>query len=35
MNMQFELEDTPLKERDDNIIKNLHIMEERGNFDWR
>jgi len=25
----------PLEERDDNIIKNLHMMEERGNFDWR
>ena len=34
MNMQFELENMPLKERDNNIIKNLHIMEERGNFDW-
>jgi len=35
MNMQFELEDMPLEERDNNIIKNLHMMEERGNFDWR
>ncbi len=34
MNMQFELENIPLKERDNSIIKNLHIMEERGNFDW-
>ena len=34
MNMQFELENMPLKERDNNIIKNLHNMEERGNFDW-
>ena len=34
MNMQFELENMPLKERDNSIIKNLHIMEERGNFDW-
>ena len=35
MNMQFDLEDMPLKERDNNIIKNLHKMEERGSFDWR
>ena len=35
MNMQFDFEDMPLKERDNNIIKNLHKMEERGNFDWR
>jgi len=35
MNMQFELEDMPLEERDNNIIKNLYMMEERGNFDWR
>ena len=34
MNMQFELENMPLKERNNSIIKNLHIMEERGNFDW-
>ena len=34
MNMQFELENMPLKDRDNNIIKNLHNMEERGNFDW-
>ena len=33
MKMQFELEDMPLKERDDRIIKNLCEMEERGNFD--
>jgi hypothetical protein len=35
MNMQFDLEDMPLEERDNNIIKNLHKMEERGSFDWR
>ena len=35
MNMQFDLEDMPLKERDNNIIKNLHKMEEEGNFDSR
>ena len=35
MNMQFDFEDIPLKERDNNIIKNLHKIEERGNFDWR
>ena len=35
MNMQFDLEDMPLKERDNNIIKNLHKMEEEGNFDRR
>jgi len=33
MNMQFDLEDMPLKERDNNIIKNLRQMETRGNFD--
>ena len=33
MKMQFELEDMPLKERDDNIISNLNKMEERGSFD--
>ena len=33
MKMQFDLEDMPLKERDNNIINNLHKMEERGNFD--
>jgi hypothetical protein len=33
MKMQFELEDMPLKERDNNIISNLHKMEEIGNFD--
>ena len=32
MNMQFDLEDMPLKERDNNIIKNLHKMEKYGNF---
>ena len=35
MNMQFELENMPLKDRDNNIIKNLRNMEERGNFDRR
>ena len=35
MNMQFDLEDMPLKERDNNIIKNLHKMEKEGNFDRR
>ena len=35
MNMQFDLEDMPLKERDNNIIKNLHTMEKEGNFDRR
>ena len=33
MKMQFELEDMPLKERDKNIISNLHKMEKIGNFD--
>ena len=33
MKMQFELEDMPLKERDNNIISNLHKMEEIGSFD--
>ena len=33
MNMQFDLEDMPLKERDNNIIKNLRQMETRGSFD--
>jgi nitrite reductase/ring-hydroxylating ferredoxin subunit len=33
MNMQFDLEDMPLKERDNNIIKNLQEMETKGNFD--
>ena len=33
MKMQFELEDMPLKERDNSIINNLQEMEERGNFD--
>ena len=32
MNMQFNLEEMPLKERDSIIIKNLQQMEERGNF---
>ena len=31
--MQFDLEDIPLKERDNNIIKNLQEMETKGNFD--
>ena len=35
MNMQFDLEDMPLKERDNNIIKNLHEMEKEGNFGKR
>ena len=35
MNMQFDLEDMPLKERDNNIIKNLYKMEKEGNFDRR
>ena len=35
MNMQFDLEDMPLKERDNNIIKNLQKMEKEGNFDRR
>ena len=33
INMQFDLEDMPLKERDNNIIKNLRQMETRGSFD--
>jgi hypothetical protein len=33
MNMQFDLEEMPLKERDNSIIKNLQQMEARGNFD--
>ena len=33
MNMQFNLEEMPLKERDNSIIKNLQQMEARGNFD--
>ena len=33
MNMQFDLEDIPLKKRDNDIIKNLHKMEKSGNFD--
>jgi phenylpropionate dioxygenase-like ring-hydroxylating dioxygenase large terminal subunit len=33
MKMQFDLEDMPLKERDNNIINNLHEMEKSGNFD--
>ena len=33
MNMQFDLEDMPLKDRDNNIIKNLKEMEARGSFD--
>jgi phenylpropionate dioxygenase-like ring-hydroxylating dioxygenase large terminal subunit len=33
MEMQFDLEDMPLKERDNNIINNLQKMEERGSFD--
>ena len=33
MNMQFNLEKMPLKERDNSIIKNLQQMEARGNFD--
>ena len=35
MDMQFDLEDMPLKERDNNIIKNLQKMEKEGNFDRR
>ena len=35
MNMQFDLEDMPLKDRDNNIIENLKEMEARGSFDWR
>ena len=33
MNMQFNLEEMPLKERDNSIIKNLQQMEAIGNFD--
>ena len=33
MKMQFDLEDMPLKERDNSIMNNLHKMEEKGNFD--
>ena len=33
MNMQFNLEEMPLKERDNSIIKNLQRMEAIGNFD--
>ena len=33
MKMQFDLEDMPLKKRDSNIMKNLHEMEQRGNFE--
>jgi nitrite reductase/ring-hydroxylating ferredoxin subunit len=33
MKMQFEQEDMPLKERDNNIMNNLHEMEKSGNFD--
>jgi len=33
MKMQFDLEDIPLKKRDSNIMKNLHEMEQRGNFE--
>ena len=33
MNMQFDLEDMPLKERDNSIIKNLQQMEARGSFE--
>ena len=33
MKMQFDLEDMPLKKRDNDIIKNLHQMEKSGNFD--
>ena len=33
INMQFDLEDMSLKERDDNIIKKLQEMEARGSFD--
>ena len=35
MDMQFDLENMPLKERDNNIIKNLQKMEKEGNFDRR
>ena len=33
MKMQFDLEDMPLKERDNSIMNNLYKMEERGNFE--
>jgi nitrite reductase/ring-hydroxylating ferredoxin subunit len=33
MKMQFDLEDMPLKERDDSIIHSLYKMEEKENFD--
>ena len=33
MKIQFEQEDKPLKERDNNIMNNLHKMEKSGNFD--
>jgi nitrite reductase/ring-hydroxylating ferredoxin subunit len=33
MKMQFDLEDMPLKKRDSSIMKNLHEMEQRGNFE--
>ena len=33
MKIQFEQEDRPLKERDNNIMNNLHEMEKSGNFD--
>ena len=33
MKMQFELEDLPLKDRDNCIIKNLYEMEKSGNFE--
>ena len=33
MNMQFDLEEMPLKERDNSIIKKLQQMEAVGNFD--
>ena len=33
MKMQFDLEDMPLKERDNNIMNNLSEMEKSGNFD--
>ena len=33
MKMQFELEDMPLKERDDYIINNLSKMEKSGDFE--
>ena len=33
MEMQFDLEDMPLKDRDNSIIKNLQEMEKGGKFD--